>query len=344
MSLVKPFSLVYAERKGDGGEALWHLNVRVTLHLHIMQDLGETPERILLEPYKYLLQLPGKQVRTKLSQAFNHWLNVPEDKTQIIIEVTEMLHNASLLIDDIEDNSKLRRGFPVAHSIYGIPSVINSANYVYFLGLQKVLTLGHPEAVKIFTQQLLELHQGQGLDIYWRDTYTFPTEAQYKAMVLKKTGGLFGLAVGLMQLFSSYKRDLKPLLNTLGLFFQIRDDYANLNSKEYTENKSFCEDLTEGKFSFPTIHAIWSRPESTQVQNILRQRTENVDIKKYCVDYLEKVGSFEYTRQTLRTLEAEAYKEIEQLGGNPQLVSLVEHLSKLYTNNDQNCVPLGVNM
>src|SRR5260364_184134 len=106
-----------------------------------------------------------------------------------------MLHNASLLIDDIEDNSKLRRGFPVAHSIYGIPSVINSANYVYFLGLEKVLTLDHLDAVKLFTRQLLELHQGQGLDIYWRDNYTCPTEEEYKAMVLQKTGGLFGLAV-----------------------------------------------------------------------------------------------------------------------------------------------------
>ncbi|XP_044865319.1 geranylgeranyl pyrophosphate synthase isoform X5 [Mauremys mutica] len=260
-----------------------------------MEGMEETSERILLEPYKYLLQLPvavlttvargwtpamGKQVRTKLSQAFNHWLNVPEDKKQ------------------------------------------------------KVLTLDHPEAVKVFTRQLLELHQGQGLDIYWRDTYTCPTEAEYKAMVLQKTGGLFGLAVGLMQLFSNYKRDLKPLLNTLGLFFQIRDDYANLHSKEYSENKSFCEDLTEGKFSFPTIHAIWSRPESTQVQNILRQRTENVDIKKYCVHYLENVGSFEYTRQTLQKLESEAYEQIESLGGNPELVALVEHLSKMFKENE----------
>lgn len=300
-----------------------------------MEKTAEKAERILLEPYRYLLQLPGKQVRTKLSQAFNHWLKVPEDKLQIIIEVTEMLHNASLLIDDIEDSSKLRRGFPVAHSIYGVPSVINSANYVYFLGLEKVLTLDHPDAVKLFTRQLLELHRGQGLDIYWRDTYTCPTEEEYKAMVLQKTGGLFGLAVGLMQLFSDYKEDLKPLLNTLGLFFQIRDDYANLHSKEYNENKSFCEDLTEGKFSFPTIHAIWSRPESTQVQNILRQRTENTDIKKYCVQYLEDVGSFEYTRYTLRELEAKAYKQIEACGGNPSLVALVKHLSKMFTEENE---------
>lgn len=287
-------------------------------------------ERILLEPYKYLLQLPGKQVRTKLSQAFNHWLNVPEDKLQGIIQVTEMLHNASLLIDDIEDSSTLRRGFPVAHSIYGIPSVINSANYVYFLGLEKVLTLEHPEAVRLFTRQLLELHRGQGLDIHWRDTYTCPTEQEYRNMVLQKTGGLFGLAVGLMQLFSDWKQDLKPLLDTLGLFFQIRDDYANLTSREYSESKSFCEDLTEGKFSFPTIHAIWSQPESTQVQNILRQRTDNVDIKRYCVDYLEKVGSFAYTRQTLRDLEAEVYRLIGEFGGNPQLESLVKHLSRMH--------------
>ncbi|XP_026947344.1 geranylgeranyl pyrophosphate synthase-like [Sagmatias obliquidens] len=241
-----------------------------------------------------------------------------------------MLHNASLLIDDVEDSSELRRGFPVAHSIYGIPSVINAANYVHFLDLEKVLTLDHPDAVKLFTRQLLELHQGQGLDTYWRDNYTCPTEEEYKAMVLQKTGGLFGLAVGLMQLFSDYKEDLKPLLNTPGLFFQIRDDYANLHSKEYSENKSFCEDLTEGKFSFPTIHAIWWRPETTQVQNLLHQRTENVDIKKHCVHYLKKVGSFEYTRNTLKKLESKAYKQIDACGGNPELVALTKHLSKMF--------------
>ncbi|XP_078397835.1 geranylgeranyl pyrophosphate synthase isoform X2 [Cetorhinus maximus] len=295
-----------------------------------MEDKKGTSERILLEPYHYVLQLPGKQVRTKLSQAFNHWLNVPKEKLQVIIEVTEMLHSASLLIDDIEDNSKLRRGFPVAHSIYGVPSVINSANYVYFLSLEKVLTLDHPEAIKVFTKQLLDLHRGQGLDIYWRDTYTCPTMEDYKAMILQKTGGLFGLAVGLMQLFSENKSDLKPLLDTLGLLFQIRDDYANLLSNEYSANKGFAEDLTEGKFSFPIIHAILSHPESTQVQNILRQRTENIDVKKYCVSYLKKVGSFDYTREILKQLESEAYKTIDKFGGNPQLEALIEQLSQLY--------------
>ena len=81
-----------------------------------------------------------------------------------------------------------------------------------------------------------------------------------------------------------------PLSDLLGLYFQIRDDLANLQSKEYTENKSYCEDLTEGKFSFPIIHAVLSKPDDNQVMNILRKRTTNNEIKKYCVDYLEKVN------------------------------------------------------
>uniref|UniRef100_A0A4W5MF96 Uncharacterized protein n=1 Tax=Hucho hucho TaxID=62062 RepID=A0A4W5MF96_9TELE len=58
--------------------------------------------------------------------------------------MTEMLYNASLLIDDIEDSFRPRRGFLVAHRVYGVPSVFNSANYVYFLRLEKVLTLDPP--------------------------------------------------------------------------------------------------------------------------------------------------------------------------------------------------------
>ncbi len=167
-----------------------------------------------------------------------------------------MLHNASLLVDDIEDNSILRRGIPVAHKIYGEASTINSANYVMFIGLERVLELGHPRAVAVFSEQMLELHRGQGMEIYWRDGFKCPTEEEYRQMTIRKTGGLFNLAVRLMQLFSESDRDFVSLTSLLGLYFQIRDDYANMCLDEYAANKSFAEDLTEGKFSFPIIHAI----------------------------------------------------------------------------------------
>jgi len=283
-------------------------------------------DEILLQPFNYIEQVPGKQIRTKLTKAFNYWLNIPLDKCSEIGKIVQMLHNASLLIDDIEDNSKLRRGIPVAHHIFGVPSTINSANYVYFLGLEKTLKLGHPDATKVFTEQLLELHRGQGMEIYWRDSFLCPSEEEYKEMVKRKTGGLFGLGVKLMQLFSDNKSDFTRIIALMGLYFQIRDDYSNLMSKEYTENKSFCEDLTEGKFSFPVIHSIRSNLDDPRLMNIVRQRTTDIEIKKYALDIMEKKGSFEYCRKVLKDLDTQAREEIQQLGHNSFLLSVLDEL------------------
>lgn len=88
-------------------------------------------------------------------------------------------------VDDIEDNSDLRRGKPVAHHIYGVPATINCANYVYFLSLQRCHALGNEKAMQVYIQEMLKLHQGQGLDIFWRDHWQCPTEDEYLDMVEK---------------------------------------------------------------------------------------------------------------------------------------------------------------
>lgn len=102
-------------------------------------------------------------------------------------------------VDDVEDSSVLRRGVPVAHNIFGTAQTINSANYIYFQALEEIQKLGNPDAIRIFTTELLNLHRGQGMDLYWRDTLTCPTEEDYLEMVGNKTGGLFRLAIKLMQ-------------------------------------------------------------------------------------------------------------------------------------------------
>jgi geranylgeranyl diphosphate synthase type 3 len=71
----------------------------------------------LLEPYAYLKQIPGKDFRGHLIDCFQLWLDIPPEKVVAIKEIIDSLHNASLLIDDIEDGSSLRRGVPVAHKI-----------------------------------------------------------------------------------------------------------------------------------------------------------------------------------------------------------------------------------
>ena len=92
---------------------------------------------------------------------------------------------------------------PVAHSIFGIAQTINSGNYVYFEALQLLVKLGSPKLIEIYTEELCNLHRGQGMDLFWRDTLTCPSEDDYLEMVGNKTGGLFRLAVKLMQAESS---------------------------------------------------------------------------------------------------------------------------------------------
>jgi len=123
-------------------------------------------------------------------------------------------------------------------------------------------------------------------------------------MVSNKTGGLFRLAIRLMQAESSTDGDLLPLVCLLGLQFQVCDDYLNLKSSTYTTNKGYCEDLTEGKFSFPVIHSIHADPANKELLNILKQKPHEAEIKKYAVDYMERTGSFEYTRAKVAELKA----------------------------------------
>ena len=167
---------------------------------------SEDKEKILMGPYDYMIDHPGKDIRKRLIAAFNAWLKVPEGSLAIITKVVGMLHTASLLVDDVEDFSQLRRGVPVAHNIFGTAQTINSANYVYFAALQELLKLGNDKVIRIYTDELCNLHRGQGMDLFWRDTLTCPTEQDYLEMVGNKTGGLFRLAVQLMQAESKNER------------------------------------------------------------------------------------------------------------------------------------------
>ncbi|KAH8103550.1 isoprenoid synthase domain-containing protein [Cristinia sonorae] len=320
---------------------------RATVHRIVTQpsEWSAADENALLEPFNHINSIPGKEIRGQMITAFNKWLQVPDDKLRIVSRVVSLLHNASLLIDDIEDDAQLRRGVPVSHKIYGIPQTINSANYVYFLAYQELFALRNdaepdsnqrPDATRlvspkdldrIVTSELLSLHRGQGLELLWRDSLQCPTEEQYIDMVNNKTGGLFRVAVKLMMgcATKNYDVDYVPLVNLFGIYFQIRDDYMNLQSNLYAENKGFAEDLTEGKFSFPIVHGIRTDTSNRQLLNVLQKRPETPTLKRHAISYLEnRTKSFEYTRAVMYSLEKDVREMIKNLGGNPGMEAILD--------------------
>lgn len=353
-----------------GGDAKWYDTM--LSHLSSQPAWPADKENAVLEPYTYLDANPGKEVRTKLIEAFNVWLKVPARKLDAICSVVRMLHTASLLMDDVEDNSDLRRGIPVAHKIYGVPQTINTANYVYFLVFSEIFRMNEgssPAASpplspgeageagvaratveRLVVDELINLHRGQGMDLLWRDSLICPTEEEYVEMVNNKTGGLFRIAVKLMisqspPAHSAHFPDLIPIVNLIGLLFQILDDFMNLQSSKYAENKGFAEDFTEGKFSFPIIHSIRSSVAETeamgtanrQILNVLKQRPTDLATKQYAVSYMRNVTrSFDYTTDVLERLHAQAHKEISRLEDqlatpNPALTHILSSLRNSWT-------------
>lgn len=167
------------------------------------------------------------------------------------------------------------------------------------------------------------------------------------------------------RLTNYFQSNYVPLANLLGLFGQIRDDLMNLQSAEvnicitgfycplfhtmeqYTSKKGFADDLTEGKFSFPVIHAIHADTSNKEILSalprvfafftstvihpktvdVLQQRPSTPTLKIHTIDYLKNhTKSLDYTLSVLDTLETQMRLELQRLGGNPGLEKLIDML------------------
>lgn len=96
---------------------------------------------------------------------------------------------------------------------------------------------------------------------------------------------------------------------------------------QYANNKGYCEDFSEGKFSFPIVHAIRADQSNRQILNILRERPSSPGPKQYAVSYMDtKTHSFAYTREVLRSLTRQARDEVQRLGGNRGVEEILKRL------------------
>lgn len=319
--------------------------------MHVEELINHSPvwdehdEIAIVEPYEYIVSKPGKSFRSKLINVFNEIYQIPTEKTNEISTLVSILHNASLLIDDIEDNSTTRRGIPTSHTLFGVPLTINSANYMYFKAMEALQVIAGDNKILlhdlmvIFNQEMINLHRGQGLDIYWRENllHFIPDETKYYNMVMNKTGGLFRLTVRIMELLTDVKlpHSLVPLSNLLGIIYQIRDDYQNLLNEQMIANKGLAEDISEGKLSFPIIHGLrYGQSHSeTFLKDILRLRTDDIELKKKAVEYLNSQShSLKYTWGKLEDLsklaKSKGYIPKKDFpDASNKLISIVDYLS-----------------
>lgn len=292
---------------------------------HLDEALWKEPSHMaILDPIDYINSLPSKGVRTMLIEALDQWLEVPPQALQTIKDIVDQLHNASLILDDIEDNSSLRRMHPAVHTIFGPSQSINSANFMFVWAVKKSRGLENPRAVDILLDELECLYLGQSWDLYYKFNLCCPTDSEYLTMVDNKTGVMFRMLTRLMQGENAKESiDFSRLTLLFGRFFQIRDDYMNIDSSEYSDQKGFCEDLDEGKLSYPLVQCLQKNPGlRTRILGIFRQKPTSADqgpralplqTKMYILKEIKASGAMKKTLSTLKKLEEELVAEVEAL-------------------------------
>jgi octaprenyl-diphosphate synthase len=184
--------------------------------------------------------------------------------------LVEFCHNASLIHDDIEDDSDVRRDKPAIHTIYGIDTAVNSGVFFYLLSLCCIETLemGKREAVyKLWAEYMRKLHLGQAVDIGWhQDIKIIPGIDEYYAMCAMKTGSLSRLSAELGAYCAGVSGDAArqtgEAAEKLGVGFQILDDVKNLSAG--IPGKKRGEDIVEGKKSLPLLLYLHKFPQKRE--------------------------------------------------------------------------------
>ena len=241
-------------------------------------DIKLSPiEGLLVQPVKYYSELKGKNIRKAICNILGLYLGVDKKDIDNIDEIISVVHNASLVIDDIQDNSTLRRNQMCAHIKYGIPITINAGYLTIFKILNEINKsneLSETSKHKI-VENIYYTHIGQGMDIYYTQNKIIPTTEDYNTMIEYKTGMLFITIIDLLiektknVIVKKNYNNLCKCVSDFSLFFQIRDDYINLADASYWKERGFCQDFDEEKISYLITYCTNNKLNDYETINLL---------------------------------------------------------------------------
>lgn len=248
---------------------------------------------------------------------------VDRDLLEKLLPLPEIIHNGTLMIDDIEDCSDLRRGKDCIHKIFGNDIAINAGNIMYFLPIMKVFDSNLPnekkiKVLKIINEEMIKLHLGQGLDISWHSGNGMPSENEYLQMCAFKTGTLARMAAKLGGVLGGASDDtvlaLGEFAESLGVAFQIQDDILNICVSENL-GKEFGDDISEGKRTLILIRALnsLSKNDSKDLLGILNLKTKNKVLISEALRIFKKSDSIEYSKNIAKDLVKEAWEKLDEV-------------------------------
>lgn len=293
---------------------------------------GETRFSIDLPSINATLRAPlgdfllrgGKRVRPILFLTLLRLFGIEWRKYLDVAIALELAHNATLIIDDIEDSALLRRGKPTCHIAYGLDTAVNAGVAAHSLPLRLLLaTDGLDERqrlrlVGIYAEEIANVYLGQTLDISWHRHPRMLEVEEYLEMTRLKTGGLLRMASRMACVIAG-REDLEAAMvrfsEMVGIAFQIKDDALEFESDEATFGKSVGNDITEGKMSLPVTFALAKLPDASRawLLTTLGAHVTEASILQKAMTMIRETGAVSEAVAYAEKIIEDSWRELEPL-------------------------------
>lgn len=290
----------------------------------------ETLNKAIADPIWEILDRGGKRWRPALFLLICEILGKKSDAFLDFSIIPEVIHNGTLMIDDIEDSSELRRGRPCTYRIFGLDIAVNAGNAMYFLPLLPLMERKsdlHPrmlhDVYEVYVQEMINLSMGQAMDIAWHKGISNADslgEKDYLQMCAYKTGTLARMSAKLAAILSGAHSDLVDKLGrfaeSIGVAFQMQDDVLDLTGKEFSAKKGGVgQDITEGKRTLMVIHTLKEATDAdkNRLIKILKMHTPDQKLRDEAIGIMQKYNSIDYVKKTAADLVEETFGEASKL-------------------------------
>jgi len=287
---------------------------------------SESLTKAISEPFWDLIDRGGKRWRPALLLLTYEALGGKVEDIVDIAIIPEIIHNGTLIIDDVEDNGDFRRGKECIHKIYGVDIAVNVGNMMYYLPLLSLLNDKRipPDKtlaiMRCYVEEMLRLSLGQAMDIAWHKGLVEEiTEEHYMQMCAFKTGSLSRMAVGIAGIMAGADHrvleGLKNFAESLSIAFQIQDDILNIVGDMAKYGKEIGGDIKEGKRTLMVIYALKHLPkdEANRLKEILSLHTSDPSLIGEAIALIKKSGAIEYASKVAKELVNESWKVLDEL-------------------------------
>ncbi len=273
----------------------------------------------------YIVNSGGKRLRPLLTVLSARAMGIKNDDHHTLAAIVEFIHTATLLHDDVVDESTMRRGRETANAIFGNQASVLVGDFLYTRSFQMMVSLKRMRVMEILSEATNQIAEGEVLQLMnCNDAST--TEARYFDVIYGKTARLFEAATQLSAVLtdqpSSVEVAMREYGKHLGTAFQLADDILDYMADSEDMGKNAGDDLAEGKPTLPLLYAMWhaeSEDDKALIKEAIEQSNGLPHLQRI-QGIMEATGALDYTREcankevqmaidSLQAIPDSAYKE-----------------------------------